>query len=77
MSKVTKEQYIKDLEYDMGRLTDMVVGLTEDNKKLKKDLKKLHKIQDNQILSFKLHQRLKLCRRYFLIKIYMENLTLI
>ena len=41
MSKVTKEQYIKDLEHDMGKLTDMVVELTENNKRLKKDLEML------------------------------------
>jgi len=41
MSKVTKDQYIKELEHDMGRLTDMVVELTEDNKRLKKDLEML------------------------------------
>ena len=41
MSKVTKDQYIKDLEHDMGRLTDMVIELTEDNKRLKKDLTSL------------------------------------
>ena len=32
MSKPTKDQYIKDLEYDMGTLTDMVIKLKEDKK---------------------------------------------
>ena len=40
MSKVTKDQYIKDLEYDMGTLADMVIKLKKENKELKKELKK-------------------------------------
>ena len=40
MNKVTKDQYIKDLEYDMGTLADMVIKLKKENKELKKELKK-------------------------------------
>ena len=39
MSKVSKDQYIKDLEHDMGTLTDMVIKLKEENKNLKIKLK--------------------------------------
>lgn len=35
MSKVTKDQYIKDLEHDMGKLTDMVIELKKENAILK------------------------------------------
>ena len=40
MSKVTKDQYIKDLEHDMDMLATMVLDLRKENKKLKKELKK-------------------------------------
>jgi hypothetical protein len=40
MSKVSEEQYIKDLEYDMDMLATMVLDLQKENKKLKRELKK-------------------------------------
>ena len=44
MSKVTKDQYIKDLEYDMGTLTDMVIKLREYKKVTKQEI--LDRIND-------------------------------
>tara|TARA_Y100000310_G_scaffold197673_1_gene197758 strand:+ start:526 stop:792 length:267 start_codon:yes stop_codon:yes gene_type:complete len=35
MSKVTKDQYIKDLEHDMDMLSTMVLDLRKENKQLK------------------------------------------
>ena len=40
MSKVTKDQYIKDLEDDVDSLASMVIKLKKENKELKKELKK-------------------------------------
>ena len=40
MSKVSEEQYIKDLEHDIDMLATMVLDLKKENKKLKKELKK-------------------------------------
>ena len=40
MSKVSEEQYIKDLEHDIDMLATMVLDLRKENKKLKKELKK-------------------------------------
>ena len=37
MSKVTKNQYIKDLEEDRDSLADMVIKLKEENDFLQKD----------------------------------------
>ena len=37
MSKVTKNQYIKDLEEDRDTLADMVIKLKEENAFLQKD----------------------------------------
>ena len=44
MSKVTKDQYIKDLEYDMGTLTDMVIKLKKEKKVTKQEI--LDRIND-------------------------------
>ena len=41
MSKVTKDQYIKDLEHDMDTLGSMVIELREENTGLKKQLSDL------------------------------------
>ena len=40
MSKVTKDQYIKDLEYDVGTLTDMVLNLRKEKTKVKQEILK-------------------------------------
>ena len=44
MSKPTKDQYIKDLEYDMGTLTDMVIKLKKEKKVSKQEI--LERIQN-------------------------------
>ena len=44
MSKVTKDQYIKDLEYDVGTLTDMVLNLRIEKNKIKQEI--LDRVQD-------------------------------
>ena len=44
MSKPTKDQYIKDLEYDMGTLTDIVIKLREEKKVIKQEI--LDRIND-------------------------------
>ena len=41
MSKVTKDQYIKDLEHDVDTLGSMFTELREENTKLKKVMKEL------------------------------------
>ena len=41
MSKVTKDQYIKDLEHDMDMLGSMVTELREENTGLRKQLRDL------------------------------------
>ena len=40
MSKVSDEQYIKDLEHDVDMLSTMVLDLRKENKKLKEEVKK-------------------------------------
>ena len=41
MSKVTKDQYIKDLEHDVDTLATMVLDLRKENEKLKNTLKEI------------------------------------
>ena len=40
MTKVSKDQYIKDLEHDVDMLATMVLDLRKENEELKKELKK-------------------------------------
>ena len=40
MTKVSDEQYIKDLEHDIDMLATMVLDLRKENEELKKELKK-------------------------------------
>ena len=42
--KPTKDQYIKDLEYDMGTLTDMVIKLKKEKTNAKQEI--LERIQN-------------------------------
>ncbi len=46
MSKVTKEQYIKDLEHDMDMLSTMVLDLKMENSELKDRLVELGECDD-------------------------------
>ena len=41
MSKVSEEQYIKDLEHDIDMLATMVLDLRKENEKLKNTLKEI------------------------------------
>ena len=41
MSKVSDEQYIKDLEHDIDMLSTMVLDLRKENEKLKTNLKEV------------------------------------
>ena len=41
MSKVSEEQYIKDLEHDIDMLATMVLDLRKENDKLKTNLKEV------------------------------------
>ena len=41
MSKVSEEQYIKDLEHDIDMLATMVLDFRKENEKLKKTIKEI------------------------------------
>ena len=41
MSKVSEEQYIKDLEHDVDTLATMVLDLRKENEKLKETIKEI------------------------------------